>query len=119
MTKRLHMELDENGGLVVVAPRHWSEAHIRETLALNMSRVKRFLITARERQLKPLLYTEGELHLYLGESYPLVINPGCGKKSNVGFSGCEIRVCTGQKDTESIRKALQAVSYTHLRAHET
>ena len=115
VTRRLHMELDENGGLVVVAPRHWSEAHIRETLALNLSRVKRFLITARERQLKPLLYTEGELHLYLGESYPLVINPGCGKKSNVGFSGCEIRVCTGQKDTESIRKALQGWYLRHAR----
>lgn len=101
------MELDENGGLVVVAPRHWSEAHIRETLAQNMSRVERFLVTARGRQLQPLLYTEGELHLYLGERYPLVIDPGSGKKSSVGFSGCEIRVCSRQKDTESISKALQ------------
>ena len=107
VTRRLHMELNENGGLVIVAPRHWSEAHIRETLARNISRVERFLVTARERQLQPLLYTEGELHLYLGESYPLVIEPAYRQKNSVVFSGNEIRVCTSQKDTESIRKELQ------------
>ena len=107
VTKRLHMELDEHGGLVVVAPRHWSEAHIRETLAQNISRVERFLVTARKRQLQPLLYTEGEFHLYLGELYPLVIDPGYRQKSRVGFNGEEIRVWTRQKDTEYIKKALE------------
>jgi len=101
------MELDKHGGLVVVAPRHWSEAHISKTLAQNMSRVERFLVTARERQMQPLLYTEGELHLYLGESYPLVIDPGSRQKNSVVFSGNEIRVSSRQKDTESIRKSLQ------------
>lgn len=101
------MELDERGGLVVVAPRHWSEAHINETLVRNLSRVERFLVTARERQLQPLLYTEGELHLYLGESYPLVIETGYRQKNSVVFSGKEIRVYSRQKDTESIRKSLQ------------
>jgi predicted metal-dependent hydrolase len=100
------MEIDEHGGLVVVAPRHWSKAYISGTLTQNISRVERFLIRARQRQLQPLLYTSGELHLYLGECYPLVINPGPGLKTNVLFSGNEIRINTRQHDPESIRNVL-------------
>jgi len=100
------MEIDEHGGLVVVAPRHWSKAYISGTLTQNISRVKRFLIRARQRQLQPLLYTSGELHLYLGERYPLVINPGPGLKSSVLFSGHEIRINTRHHDPVRIRNAL-------------
>jgi hypothetical protein len=102
------MELDNHGGLVVVAPRHWSKAHISATLAQNMSRVERFLITARKRQLQPLLYSNGELHLYLGQRYPLVISSGKRQKSGVVFSHNEIRVNTGQHNLRRIRSALEA-----------
>ena len=108
VTRRLHMEIDEHGGLVVVAPRHWSKAHISSTLTQNISRVERFLIRARQRQRQPLLYTSGELHLYHGERYPLVINAGPGLKSSVVFSGHEIRVNTRQHDPVSARNALEA-----------
>lgn len=107
VTKRLHMELDENGGLVVVAPRHWSKAHINTTLSQNTSRVERFLIRARRRQLEPLLYVNGEAHFYLGESYPLAILPGSGRKTGVELSGSEIRINMSWHDPEGIRVALQ------------
>ena len=107
VTRRLHMELDEHGGLVVVAPRHWSKAHISATLAQNISRVERFLITARQRQLQPLLYTDGELHLFLGQRYPLVINAGSRLKRSVVLSENEILVSIGQRDTQGIRNALE------------
>jgi len=101
------MEIDEHGGLVVVAPRHWSKTYIRKTLIQNISRVERFLIRARQRQRQPLLYTSGEPHLYLGQRYPLVVNPGPVMKSNVVFSGYEIRVNTRQHDPISIQNALE------------
>ena len=85
VTKRLHMEIDEHGGLVVVAPRHWSKAYISATLTQNIPRVERFLIRARQRQRQALFYTSGELNLYLGERYPLVINPGPGAENQRGF----------------------------------
>jgi predicted metal-dependent hydrolase len=105
VTRRLHMEIDEYGGLVVVAPRHWSKAHISATLTQNISRVERFLIRARQRQRQPLLYTSGELHLYLGERYPLAISPGL--RTSVVFSENEIQVSSRQRDPENIRFALQ------------
>ncbi|MGB5488607.1 MAG: SprT family zinc-dependent metalloprotease [Lysobacterales bacterium] len=114
VTKRLHMELDENGGLVVVAPRHWSKAHINATLSQNTARVERFLIRARRRQLEPLLYVNGELHFYLGECYPLAILPGSGRKTGVKFSGNEIRIEIYQYDPGRIRVALQ--SWYHKQA---
>ena len=106
VTRRLHMEIDEHGGLVVVAPRHWSKAYISTTLTQNISRVERFLIRARQRLRLPLLYTNGEQHLYLGERYPLAVNSGPVMKSSVVFSGHEIRVNTRQHDPISIRNAL-------------
>lgn len=107
VTRRLHMEIDEHGGLVVVAPRHWSKAHISATLVQNISRVERFLIRARHRQRKALVYTNGELHLYLGERYPLLINPASGLRTSVVFSENEFRVSTSQCDPENIRLAIQ------------
>ena len=107
VTKRLHMELDDNGGLVVVAPRHWSKAHINTTLSQNTSRVERFLTRARQRQLEPLLYVNGELHFYLGQSYPLAILPGSGRKTGVELSGSEIRINISRHDPEGVRVALQ------------
>jgi len=106
VTRRLHMELDESGGLVVVAPRHWSKAHIDATLSQNTLRIERFLIRARQRQLEPLCFTEGEMHFYLGERYPLVIDPGPKRNAAVVFSGDEIRVHTGSTDPDSVCRAL-------------
>ena len=108
VTKRLHMELDEEGDLVVVAPRHWSKTHIRTTLSRNTSRIERFLVRARQRQLEPLLYRNGELHFYLGQRHPLVIHPGSGRKVCVVFSENKIRIESGQHQVETIRAALQA-----------
>lgn len=107
VTKRLHMELDDKGDLVVVAPRHWSKAHIHATLSQNTSRVERFLIRARERQLVPLHYVNGELHYYLGESYPLAIFPGSGRKTGIEFGGNEFRITGSHNDPQRIRLALQ------------
>lgn len=105
--RRLHMELDEHGGLVVVAPRHWSKSHISVTLLQNIPRVERFLIRARQRQLEPLLYINGERHFYLGESYPLVINPVAGRKNSVVLELGEILIHSSQQHQERIRALLQ------------
>ncbi len=116
VTRRLHMELDNDGGLVVVAPRHWSKAHISETLSQNSLRVERFLIRARKRQLEPLSYIDGELHLYLGKRYPLLIQPGLGRKSSVVLSENEFQVNPGLNRPEGVRNALQ--TWYHKQALE-
>jgi hypothetical protein len=101
------MELDKLGGLVVIAPRHWSEAYIGSILSENTSRVQRFISTARQRQATPLNFGAGTMHLYLGERYPLELKPALGRKSNVSFNGHEIHIQNRQHDAESVRKVLQ------------
>jgi predicted metal-dependent hydrolase len=108
VTKRLHMELGEHGGLVVVAPRHWSKRHIHDTLAQNTGRVERFLANARQRQLRPLQYIQGSLHLYLGSRYPLNIRPAVGRKASVVFTGQQIHIETIHRVEKDISAALQA-----------
>ena len=105
--KRLHMELDEQGGLVVVAPSHWSKKHIHKTLSQHTSRIERFLVRARQRQLEPLSYVNGELHFYLGERYPLLICPGSNRKNRVVFSENTLRISIKQHRPENIRAMLQ------------
>lgn len=106
VTKRLHMELDEHGDLVVVAPRHWSKKHISKTLLQNTSRVRRFLVRAREKQLQPLLYKNGEQHLYLGQRYPLSIQTGMSCKPRVVLEENEICIDIREYHPENIRTLL-------------
>ena len=107
VTKRLHMELDENGGLVIVAPRHWSKRHIKATLSQNTSRVERFLVRAREKQIAPLKYVHGEEHLYLGRHYPLMIFTVEGRQTNVVFTGQEICIEIRKNSKLDVRAVLQ------------
>jgi predicted metal-dependent hydrolase len=100
------MELGEDGGLVVVAPRHWSASHIRQTLSLNASRVEQFLRRARNCQLEPLQYVQGEAHLYLGTRYPLNVNMTPGIRPTVNLSSGVIRVSA--TETEKIKALLQS-----------
>lgn len=108
VTKRLHLELDEQGGLVIVAPRHWSRSHISATLSRNTRLVARFLANARERQLSPLQYIQGEEHLFLGESYPLLILRHSKRKSRIVFSGRALQLSASRLDEDVIRSALDA-----------
>lgn len=106
VTKRLHLELDKSGGLVVVAPRHWSRTQINAALCLNKPRVERFLINARQRMIKSLQYTAGELHLYLGRRYPLVSWHESGKKTQVELVNDELRIKTARFESKATRVAL-------------
>ena len=108
ITKRLHMELDKHGGLVVVAPRHWSQKHISTTLLQNTSRVERFLIRARERQLQALRYVNDELHYYLGARYPLFLKKGLSRKTTIVLEEDKIHIQSSDCHPDNIRNVLQA-----------
>jgi predicted metal-dependent hydrolase len=105
--KRLHMELDDNGGLVVVAPERWSRAHIKATLVQNTSRVEQFLARAQERHLPPLQYQEGEEHLFLGESYLMVISHVKAGENKVAVCNGELQFATSVLQRENIQTGLQ------------
>lgn len=104
--KRMHMELDERGGLVVVAPRHWSKRQVGDVLRQNTPRVLRFLHRARQRHMEPLQFTQGELHLYLGSLYPLSIQSASVCKAAVNFTGVDFRVRHPQKTGADIQSMM-------------
>ena len=108
VTKRLHLELDPQGGLVIVAPKHWSRAHISATLSQNTGRVALFLAKARQQLLPPLHYIQGEEHLYLGGSCPLVILTDSNRKPKVMFSDQSLHISTARSDADTIKSALGA-----------
>lgn len=108
VTRRLHMELDETGGLVVVAPRHWPVSYIDATLSQNSSRVERFLTRARKQRFEAPRFMSGELHFFLGQRYPLRLEAATGGRSAVAFNGDEILVRADVFDPARIRSALES-----------
>jgi len=86
------MELDESGGLLVVAPAHWSKKFIIATVVCNIPHIEKFLISARARHTPPLRYVDGEKHLYLGEAYKLVVHAGARHKNQVAIMDGGIHV---------------------------
>jgi len=105
--KRLHMELDDSGGLVIVAPKHWSRTQIKATLAQNSSRVEKFLVRARKQHLSPLQYHDGEQHFYLGERYPLVIRHVKAGENGVVVSSESLQLSTSVLQRDKIQAGLQ------------
>lgn len=108
VTRRLHMELDEAGGLVVVAPRHWPAPLIDATLSQNTSRVERFLSRARQQQFEAPRFVSGELHFYLGTRYPLRVESSRTGKPAVVFNGGEIHVSIREATAEQVRCVLES-----------
>jgi len=105
--KRLHLELDKQGSLIVVAPSHWSVGHINATMAQNTARIARFMANARRQQLEPLQYVNGEQHLFLGEQYSLVVNRAGGKGPVVETVQTEIHVRTTRPTVTTVKDRLQ------------
>lgn len=107
VTRRLHLELDERGGLVIVAPKHWSAALIRKTIAHNSNQIARFMARASRQQLAPLAYEQGASHLYLGECLPLTLWQHSQQGCQPQLSNNALNLPVSGSDPEVIKKALQ------------
>ena len=105
--KRLHLELDKHGRLLVIAPSHWSERHINATMTQNTASVARFMAKARRQQLEPLRYVDGEQHLFLGDNYRLVVNRAEGKRPVVEISETELHVRASRPSVTMVKDRLQ------------
>ncbi|MDT8318886.1 MAG: SprT family zinc-dependent metalloprotease [Xanthomonadales bacterium] len=94
VTRRIHLELGEDGELRVVAPRRMSARSIQRRLQQHALHVARFLERARDRQseLAPLRYLSGERHLYLGKRYPLEVLATSGRRGGVEWDGRTLRI---------------------------
>ena len=107
VTRRLHLEMDSDGGLVVVAPSSWSLAQVDHLLSQNTIRVERFLARARERQLPPLNWGHEGLHWFRGRQYRLDIRESGLRRSRIEVHEDTLRIVTSRTDRAAIRFALQ------------
>jgi predicted metal-dependent hydrolase len=94
VTRRIHLEIDSNGGLLVVAPGRMSRRAVNRALRLKAGHVARFLRDARSRQqdLPDYFYRSGEEHLFLGERWSLVVDRQSSKRGKVCGSGGVLHV---------------------------
>ena len=106
VTRRLHLELDARGQLVVVAPRGWPSYHVVQLLRKNLGYVERFLATARSRQLPALSYASGGRHYYRGVQLDLEVQAGQGP-ATVQQNANRLLVRTRDGSQQSVARALQ------------
>jgi predicted metal-dependent hydrolase len=94
VTRRIHLELTERGGLRVVAPRRMSQRAVHQALVSNPRSVARFLDQARAQWAKrqPLRYVDGEKHWLLGRRYPLDIWRASGARPSLEWLHDRIRL---------------------------
>jgi predicted metal-dependent hydrolase len=109
VTRRIHLEINNEGDLRVIAPRRMSQRAIHKTLQQRAGHVARFLIKARARQrdMPEYLYSSGEEHLFMGRRYPLEILEWRGKRSTVCLVDERIQVMVPQPTQDSIRNKLE------------
>lgn len=105
--KRLHLELDRQGRLLVVAPVHWSHKHIDAAMAQNSARISRFMARARKQYLEPLQYVDGEQHLFLGDRYSLVTCPVHDQAPVIRIERAAIHIRTRRPGATAVKAGLQ------------
>ncbi len=110
VTRRIHLEIDPQGGLQVVAPRRMSRRAINSALQDRAQRVASFLVDARARRqdLPELCYVEGEQHLFMGQAYTLHICHRSGKRALVELSGGQIDMVLPDTGKDAVRSSLAA-----------
>jgi predicted metal-dependent hydrolase len=108
VTRRIHLEINDEGGLLVVAPKRMSRRAINRTLQLKAGHVARFLHDARSKQqdLAVFSYSGGEKHLYLGSDIALAIDEQPGKRGIVRMIGDQIQVRVPQLKPGQVRNQL-------------
>jgi predicted metal-dependent hydrolase len=108
VTRRIHLEIDSNGGLLVVAPRRLSRRAVNRALQEKAGHVARFLRDARSKQqdLPDYSYCNGEEHLFLGERWPLVVDCQPGKQGKVSSSGGALHVRLQEPTPERVKSLL-------------
>lgn len=105
VTRRIHLEMDRNGVLQVVAPRGMSHQALNRALQKRSQRVDRFLgeARARLRDLPELSWLSGEAHLFLGKRYPLEVSVQTSKTGAVALEEGKIRVLTTGGRPEQVK----------------
>ncbi|MEE4217124.1 MAG: SprT family zinc-dependent metalloprotease [Xanthomonadales bacterium] len=109
VTRNVHLELAECGGLRVVAPKHMNERAVRKSLQARSGRVMQFLSRQRQAQRdRPgFRYVNGESHLYLGKGYPLEVRVGGATQAVPFFDGKSIAVKVRDPGPDRVREALR------------
>lgn len=108
VTRRIHLELNPQGDLQVVAPRRMSKRAIQRSLQMKAGHVARFLVEARVRQqqIPSYRYETDELHYFMGQEYPLHIEQSRSKRIRVECTRGVIRMCLPQPGPASVKAAL-------------
>ena len=108
VTRGVYLELGDNGGLRVVAPKHLSAREVHRLLEQKPWAPLQFLEGAlQKKRARPVFhYRPGEKHLYQGWWYPLCfLEPG--EIPPDGFDGKEIVLRVRSMEPESVRDTLR------------
>jgi hypothetical protein len=108
ITRRMHLEIDDQGSLCVVVPRDWPDFYTRRLLRKHLVKVRRFLAQARARAPEPLQYVDGARHLYRGKEITLDLRVGAPASTKETLEGGALRLRVSNHEPEQVRHRLRA-----------
>ena len=110
VTRRIHLEINDEGELRVIAPMRMNRRYIQKTLQQRVNHVARFLIRARSRQqdLPKYRYISGEEHLFMGQRHALRIRERPGQRASIALTGGLIDIAVPERGRDRIRNQLLA-----------
>jgi len=108
VTRRIHLEINDEGDLRVIAPRRMTSQAIHQMLQQRANHVLRFLIRARsqQRDLPQYHYSSGEQHLFMGQRHALRIRTRPGQRACVALSGGLIDITVPEPGRDRVRNQL-------------
>jgi predicted metal-dependent hydrolase len=109
VTRRIHLRTEEDGSLLIIAPRRMSRRAIHTALQSRVNRVVKFLDEARrklEETPRPQ-FIDGEQHLYLGRLYPIRIISNAGGRNRVQLSSGTIRLLCSRPEPTRLANLLE------------
>ena len=110
VTRRIHLELGDDDGLQVVAPRHLDARSVQGALQHRAPQVVRFLDNARRRRQEAPDpgYREGDLQWFLGREYVLEIRPAERALEEITFIEGTLRIHSPDISPAGVRERLKA-----------
>lgn len=109
VTRRIHLKLDDDGELLVVAPRGVRKGLIERYIQQNADHVARFVARAQQCLLEtpPKSYQQGEEQLFLGEPYELFRDDTAQRRPGVYLKAGRLTLCAPSRDLAQRRELLR------------
>ena len=107
VTRRMHLDTDQNGELLVVVPRGWPSFYTARLLQSHRTKVERFLQIKARQALPKIRYENGSKHLFQGSTLTLSVITREHRGYRADYAPGFLRISLANNSPDHVKKARQ------------